>query len=259
MSSHERAHRDESNNVTYQRCQFAYEYAKPIISGKKVMDIGCGLAYGTDFMSEFAQDITGVDYDQETVNENIEAYKAKSNLHFKKGVVPPIEAEDNSYDVVTAFQFIEHIKPRKEFLRDALRVLKPGGKLMVTTPNAKRSLARNPFHVHEYTFDEMRNELKDMPAEIELLGLKGNDAVNNYYFENSKFVRSILKWDFLGLHKKLPSSWLTGPYNWITSLMRNKLKEKVDDSTHITSKDFFLEKDNLDDAWDIYLIATKKG
>ncbi|NNM15737.1 MAG: class I SAM-dependent methyltransferase [Bacteroidia bacterium] len=259
MSSHERALRDASNNVTYQRCQFAYEYAKPIISGKNVMDIGCGLAYGTEYMAEAANDITGVDYDQETVNTNKEEYKEVKNLHFKRGVVPPLDAEDNSVDVITAFQFIEHIKPRKEFIKDALRVLKPGGKLMVTTPNALKSLARNPFHVHEYTFDEMRQELSDMPADIELLGLKGNDTVNNYYHENSKFVRSILKWDFLGLHKKLPSSWLTGPYNWVTSIMRNKLKDKVDNSTHITSKDFHLDKDNLDEAWDIYLIATKNG
>ena len=259
MSSHERAHRDESNNVTYQRCQFAYEYAKPIISGKNVLDIGCGMAYGTEFMAAVANEITGVDYDLETINDNKEAYKDIGNLKFAKGVVPPLDAPDNSCDVITAFQFIEHIKPRKEFLRDAIRVLKPGGKLMVTTPNALKSLARNPFHVHEYTFAEMRKEMSDLPADFELLGLKGNETVNNYYLENSKFVRSILKWDFLGLHKMLPSSWLTGPYNWITSLMRNKLKDKVDNSTHITSSDFHLDKENLDEAWDIYLIATKKA
>ena len=51
MSSHERAQHDEANNVTYQRCQYAYEYAKPFITGKKVLDVGCGNAYGTALIS----------------------------------------------------------------------------------------------------------------------------------------------------------------------------------------------------------------
>jgi len=45
------------------------------------------------------------------------------------------------------------------------------------------------------------------------------------------------------------------PYNWITSLMRNKLKEKVSQTADITTKDFFLQKDHLDDCWDIFVVA----
>jgi len=257
MSSHERAHDDDSNNVTYQRCQFAYEYAIPVIKGKKVLDVGCGNAYGTALMAGDAQQITGVDYDQETIGENRQKYAAVANLDFMQGAVPPLPLPDSSYDVVTAFQFIEHIRDRKEFLKECLRVLRPGGVLMVTTPNIKKSLARNPFHVHEYTFDEMKREIDGIPTGFELQGLKGNDKVNKYYEENGKFVRMILKWDVLGLHKRLPASWLTAPYNLVTSLMRNKLKEKVQQTTDITTSDFFLDKNALDEAWDIYLIARK--
>ena len=91
------------------------------------MDIGCGLAYGTDFMAEYAADITGIDYDQDTVNENKAAYKDKLNLHFERGTVPPIQAEENTFDVITAFQFIEHIKSRVNFADDK------SSKLLVAT------------------------------------------------------------------------------------------------------------------------------
>src|SRR5205085_5408411 len=108
MSSHERAHQDEANNVTYQRCQYAYEFAKPLMAGKKILDVGCGLAYGTALMAESASAITGIDYDQETVNDNVKRYHSITNLEFKQGAIPPLPFPDESFDVVTAFQFIEH-------------------------------------------------------------------------------------------------------------------------------------------------------
>jgi ubiquinone/menaquinone biosynthesis C-methylase UbiE len=257
MSSHERAHDDDANNVTYQRCQFAYEHATPLIKGKSVLDVGCGNAYGTALMAREASEITGIDYDAGTVEENKKRFSEIKNLKFIQGAVPPLPLKDSSYDVVTAFQFIEHIENRKEFLKECIMVLKPGGVLMVTTPNIKKSLARNPFHVHEYTFDEMKQEVSGIPSGFELQGLKGNQKVNSYYEENGKFVRTILKFDVLGLHKKLPASWLTAPYNLVTNLMRNKLKEKVSQTTDISTKDFFLDKNELNEALDIYLIATK--
>jgi SAM-dependent methyltransferase len=257
MSSHERAHHDDANNVTYQRCQFAYEFAKPVILGKKVLDVGCGLAYGTALMAGTAASITGIDYDAETVEANKKQYNKIVNLDFKHAVVPPLPFDDATYDVITAFQFIEHIRPRREFLKDCLRVLKPGGTLLVTTPNIKRSLARNPFHVHEYTFEEMKEEAASLTASFELCGLNGNERVNTYYRENGKFVRMILRFDIFRLHRWLPSAWLSKPYNWITSLMRNRLKEKVDQTTDITTGDFFIQTDALDACLDIYLIAKK--
>ncbi|MEP7265595.1 MAG: methyltransferase domain-containing protein, partial [Bacteroidota bacterium] len=223
MSSHERALKDDINKVTYERCQFAYEYALPLIKGKSVLDVGCGLAYGTALMAESATTIMGVDYDQSVVDDNTKRYAHIKNLSFQRVTVPPLPFADESFDVITSFQFIEHIHPRKEFIKECIRVLKPGGKLYVTTPNTKRSLARNPFHIHEYTFDEMRKEVGSLTKNFELNGLTGNEKVIQYYEENGKLVRKILKWDVLGLHKRLPASWVTVPYNFVTSLMRNKL------------------------------------
>ena len=257
MSSHERALKDEANNVTYQRCQYAYEWCIPIIAGKKVLDTGCGLGYGAAFMSHHANEIVGIDYDAETIETNKKEYSGVKNLSFVQGSIPPLPFPDNSFDVITSFQFIEHIHARKEFTKECLRVVKPGGKVLITTPNIKRSLARNPFHIHEYTFDEMNKEVSLFTDNFELLGLNANDRVRKYYEENGKFVRSILKFDILGLHKILPAKILFVPYNWITSLLRNKLKEKVSQTSDISTKDFYLQKHDLDDCWDIFVVAGK--
>ena len=79
MSSHERALKDEANNVTYQRCQYAYEFVEPLIRGKNVLDVGCGLAYGTALMAESAASIVGVDYDQSVVDDNSQRYAITVN------------------------------------------------------------------------------------------------------------------------------------------------------------------------------------
>ena len=255
--SHERADDAQANNVTYQRCLYAYDFAIPYITGKKVADIGCGLAYGTSLMAAYADHITGVDYDKNTIEANKKRYSAITNIDFIQSSVPPLSFKDSSFDVVTAFQFIEHIEKRKEFIADVLRVLKPGGIFLVTTPNVKKSLARNPFHVHEYTFEEIKKEVTSLGAKIELKGLQGDDKVNTYYEENGKWVRRILKFDVLGLHKKLPAGMLTVPYNWITGIMRNNLMEKVDHTLDISVQNFHLQEQNLDDTWDIYAIIYK--
>ena len=68
-------------------------------------------------MAEMASSITGIDYDQNTVDENNKRYSSISNLDFKQSVLPPLPFDDKCYDVITAFQFIEHIEPRKEFIK----------------------------------------------------------------------------------------------------------------------------------------------
>lgn len=257
MNSHERANDTSLNNVTYQRCQYAYEYARPYIHGKKVLDVGCGLAYGTAALAKYASQITGLDYDAAIVHANRETYKSLKNIDFFEDTIPPLNFPDETFEVITSFQFIEHIKQRKFFLQECFRVLKKRGVLLLSTPNNKMSLARNPFHIHEYTFDEMRKEAGEVFRTFDLLGLNGNEKVNKYYQENGKWVRKILKWDVLGLHKIIPTELLTIPYNLITNMMRKKLMEQVSETSDISTKDFFLEKNNLDKMWDIYLIARK--
>ncbi len=258
MFDRERPSFEESNNVTVKRCFFAYEWAIPFLRDKNTADIGCADGYGTQYLANYTNSTVGVDYSEKTIQEAREKHKAKENLSFVSGKVPPIPLESNSKDVVTAFQFIEHIENRKSFMEDVKRVLKPGGVFLCTTPNAKMSIARNPFHVHEYSFEEMKNEASQVFDSIELWGVQGNEKVNFYYEENAKWAKKILRLDPLGLHKIIPASWLVVPYNFLTSMMRNELKDSNENTTKIETSDFHLTQENLDFTWDIVLIGRKK-
>jgi ubiquinone/menaquinone biosynthesis C-methylase UbiE len=257
MFDRERPSFEDSNNVTVKRCFFAYEYASAYVKNKITADIGCADGYGTQFLADYSNKTTGVDYSNETVKIANEKHKNKTNLKFISSSVPPLPFEDNSLEVLTAFQFIEHIEDRLGFIKEVKRVLKPGGIFLCSTPNIKMSIARNPFHVHEYTFDEMKKEAGSIFDKIELYGVQGNSKVNKYYEDNAKWAKKILKLDPLGIHKILPASWLVIPYNWVTSLMRKNLKETNNTTLEIETSDFFLTQDNLDQTWDIFLKATK--
>lgn len=258
MFDRERPSFEDSNNVTVQRCFFAYELAATYVKDKVTADIGCADGYGTHYLAGFSKYTTGVDYSEATLEEARKKHQAIRNLEFRSAKVPPIPLADNSMDVVTAFQFIEHIEQRKAFMADVKRVLKPGGIFLCTTPNNRMSIARNPFHVHEYTFDEMRAEAASIFSSFELKGVQGNEKVNQYYSDNAVWAKKILRFDPLGIHKLIPASWLVAPYNFLTSVMRKNLKEQNTDTLQITTSDFFITETDLDWAWDILLVATKE-
>lgn len=257
MFDRERPSFEDSNNVTVQRCFYAYEFAREYVKGKQTADIGCADGYGTQYLADYTLSTVGVDYSEATIAHARAKHKAKTNLTFKSGSVPPLPLDTDSMEVVTAFQFIEHIHDRVGFIKEVYRVLKPGGVFLCTTPNIKMSIARNPFHVHEYTFDEMQKEISSVFTHIELKGLQGNEKVNKYYEDNARWAKKILRLDPLGIHKMVPASWLVKPYNFLTTLMRKDLKDNNNDTLHITSKDFYLTNDRLDFTWDIYVIARK--
>ncbi len=257
MFDRERPSFEDSNNVTVKRCFFAYEWAINFLKDKHTADIGCADGYGTQFLANYTKTTVGVDYSEATIADARKKHADKKNLSFVSGKVPPIPLESESKEVVSAFQFIEHIAERKAFMQDVKRVLQPGGIFLCTTPNIKMSIARNPFHVHEYTFEEMHKEASEVFDSIALWGVQGNNKVNLYYQENAKWAKKILRLDPLGLHKILPAAWLVAPYNFLTSIMRKDLKEKNTDTLAIETSDFFMTQDNLDATWDIVLIGYK--
>lgn len=193
MFNRERPSFEDSNNVTVQRCFFAYEFAINYIKDKVIADIGCADGYGTTFLADYAKEVTGVDYNEETLIIAKEKHKHKGNLSFKQSVIPPLPFANESLDAITSFQFIEHIHGRLEFMKDVYRVLKPGGIFICSTPNAQMSIARNPFHVHEYTFDEMHTEAAKVFNNFTLKGLQGNNIVNNYYEQNAQWAKKNFK------------------------------------------------------------------
>lgn len=246
---------DVSDNYIYQRSLFAYEEAAKLVSGD-VLEIGTGSGYGIEIISPKTTKFITVDKFE---NENLIHLKEKfSNLVFIKTNVPPLTGiEDNSVDYVITFQVIEHIQNDKEFVKEIYRVLKNKGKLIVTTPNIKMSLTRNPWHIREYTINELETLLLKSFQSVEKLGVFGNEKVMKHYEKNKESVKSFTRFDIFNLQYLLPRQLLQIPYDILNRINRNKLMKSSDSLvSDIKLDDYFIDKAN-DNCLDLFYCAQK--
>ena len=126
------SHLDPSENVMYQRHLIAYKEAAKIVSGT-VLEVGSGEGYGIMELAPITEKYIAVDkYDTHISDE----LKGENDITFIQTEVPPLKGiDDDSVDFVVTFQVIEHIQNDELFLKEIKRVLKPGGILILETPN----------------------------------------------------------------------------------------------------------------------------
>jgi SAM-dependent methyltransferase len=141
-----------------------YAFAARLSRRKQVLDAGCGAGYGAAELARTAAGVLGVDRSAEAIAFARAEYRAQ-NLRFEEADCNALPVADGSIDLVTAFEVIEHLDDWRGFLREARRALSGSGQFIVSTPNklyyseSRQSAGPNPFHVHEFEFEEFRSEL----------------------------------------------------------------------------------------------------
>lgn len=249
--SAERVSLEVQNNYLFQRSLKAYYEAASIISGK-VLEIGTGSGYGVEIISGVATEFITVDKFDTKLD-----FSKHPNVTFVQQNVPPLGFEVNTFDFAITFQVVEHIKDDHAFIQDICRVLKPGGKLIITTPNIKMSLTRNPWHIREYTVEQFQQLLKTYFTDVNAMGVYGNEKSAIYYENNKKSVQKVLKWDVLKMNKWLPRQLLQIPYDVMNKRNRKKLMNtNTDLANSFTHHDFFVKEAN-NKCFDLFFVATK--
>lgn len=241
---------DPSEYVIFNRCLFAYEAAAQIVGGN-IIELGSGEGYGIKVLAPLAKHYLAIDkFDSEL--------PAASNVEFRKMMLPSLSGiADNSFDFAVTFQVIEHIKNDKEFVKEIHRVLKPGGKLLATTPNRLMSLSRNPWHIREYTSSELENRMKQFFSKVEMKGVYGKQVVMDYHERNKASVEKITRYDILRLQYRLPRQLLQIPYDIMNRMNRRKLHSNNSRLVNnVSTADFFLGESS-DTSFDLFVIATK--
>ncbi len=241
---------DASDNYVFQRSILAYHKASEIVSGR-VLEIGTGMGYGVRIVAPHTEEFITID--------KSEAYAEPlpENARFLQMAAPPIRFENESFDYVISFQVIEHIKQDKEFVKEVWRVLKKGGRFIVSTPNAPMSLTRNPWHVREYTGEELQALLGREFSQVEIYGVNGNEKIMEYYEKNRKGVEKITRFDILDLQHRLPRWILQIPYDILNRINRRRLlKGNQELTTSIKMEDYNVGELS-GKSFDLYFIAKK--
>lgn len=243
-----------SDNPLHQRLLKAYVAVEEYIIGD-VLEVGCGEGRGVELVMKKAKTYTAID----KIEEIIDKLKIKyPEGKFLSSNIPPFEGlESNSFDTVISFQVIEHIQDDEFFLQEINRVLKPGGKAYLTTPNRVMSLTRNPWHIREYTSEELLSLAQKHFTEASMKGITGDEKVMAYYERNKKSVERIARLDFLNLQQRLPAGLYKIPYELLNRWNRNKLKEADDELVSAITHENYPVTNEAFKALDLFLFVQK--
>jgi SAM-dependent methyltransferase len=173
-----------------------YRFAVPFVAGQRVLDIGSGEGYGAALLAEHARKVVGVDYSPAAVAHANDTY-AGERLVFRVADATALGDDLGSFDVVTCFEVLEHVREDERLFAGAARLLEPGGTLLLSTPNrlVEGLLDSMPgarhfeYHVNSPTPTELRRRARPYFSSVALYGqsargnalhvlLKAADVVN---------------------------------------------------------------------------------
>ncbi len=152
-----------------------YVFASQFVKDKMILDIACGMGYGSSFLTKFRpKTVIGVDVSKKAIREGKGFFDAEF-LELLIGDATTNAFQDNTFDTVISFETIEHIKNYEKFLSEMKRVMKHNGTFIVSTPNREAFSGYNEFyinlfHTKEFTTSEFYILLKSHFDKVELYG-----------------------------------------------------------------------------------------
>lgn len=250
--------------LLYLRHAFVYDWCSRFINSQDAcLDLGCGEGYGTKLLSKFCHKAIGIDVSKKVIAGALLEYKS-NNCHFEVYNGKKIPFPDASFNVVIAFQVIEHVNDDVGFISEVYRVLKNDGIFILSTPNKLIRLPVgvspwNIFHVREYNHLELEKLLKYKFGEIKLLGLTATEEAIKIEKQRISKNLKIISYDIFNLRTILPrclTSFLVNILNFIRNFNRpNKTGDK--NGFNENANVYKVEASIADNSLDILCVCKK--
>ncbi len=151
-----------------------YAFARRFASGKTILDAGCGAGYGSAELARAAGTVTGIDLAADAIAFARGSY-SMAGLQFLVSSCTVMPFPPNTFDVIVAFEVIEHLADYRAFLDECARVLRHQGLFIVSSPNkryyaeSRAQTGPNPYHQHEFEPAEFASELNRAFTNVRLL------------------------------------------------------------------------------------------
>ncbi|HZC27482.1 MAG TPA: class I SAM-dependent methyltransferase [Actinopolymorphaceae bacterium] len=145
-------------NYWFRRHEVVYRWASDLLCSEphpalRILDAGSGEGYGADLLRRrTAAHVTALDYDEQAATHLRRRY---ADIDVVRGNLVQLPFGDNAFDAVVSLQTVEHLWDQNAFVADCLRVTRPGGLILLSTPNHLTFPAGNICHHRELTAPEL--------------------------------------------------------------------------------------------------------
>jgi 2-polyprenyl-3-methyl-5-hydroxy-6-metoxy-1,4-benzoquinol methylase len=143
-----------------------YALAAQLAPGRRVLDAGCGVGWGTEMLlTAGAASATGLDLSDGAIAD---ARRRVPDAQFVQGNLRQLPWDDGAFDLVVCFEALEHVDAQEQTLDELVRVLASDGFLLVSSPNPRVYPPGNPFHLHEFTPEELVEAIEGRLSSVAL-------------------------------------------------------------------------------------------
>jgi SAM-dependent methyltransferase len=238
---------------------FAYsivaDYARPT---DRLLEIGFGEGYGSEILEVVTQEYVGVEVEREAVTHAAAKYgrRGASFVHYDGTSLP---FEDASFDLVIAFQVLEHVPDPDSFLREARRVAKAGAYVLVVTPNRNHRLADgerpwNRYHVREFSPAELEEVVGRVFHSVEIFGIQGSRAMNEIEKRRVAAARRLARLDPFGVRFVLPEG-LDTRLRTLLRRLRSRPVQSPSEPLEIGIEHVYRSRDEVESSLDLLAVA----
>ncbi len=176
----------DAENYWFRRHEAAYVWAAGRLRrAGRVLEAGMGEGYGAALLALAGNTVVGLDYDAAAAAHASQAYP---QVNVVRGNVVALPFPDRAYDAVVSMQVVEHLWDQPRYVAECARVLRPGGVLVISTPNRltfspgydpATGVPTNPFHSREFSDGELAELLAPHFAEITRYGLSAGPRLRD--------------------------------------------------------------------------------
>ena len=186
-----------------------YRFAAAHLTGQRILDIACGVGYGTEFLSSRAnRQVLGGDISKEAIRYAAVHHTGK-NLSYTVMSADQLPLPSSAMDCVVSFETIEHLPDGERFLNELTRVLRDNGRIIISTPNRATyglglTTPDNPFHTREYSLDEFKDLLSSRFREVSLFSQRRRKRKSRDRLRTANALRNVRRADRIGLRRLIP-------------------------------------------------------
>ncbi len=194
-----------------------------------VLDAGSGEGFGAASLASPDVLVLAIDYDATTTAHHAATH---SGVPVVRGNVVALPVATASVDVVVSLQTVEHVWDQSGYVAECARVLRDGGRAVLSTPNRRTFPPGNVFHHRELDAPEMQRLLRVSFPTVGLLGLAHGPELT--------------AWE--GRHGSIVDAQIAArPALWPTALAHRVATVTADD---------FVVTDDLDTCLDLVAVAA---